>query len=243
VRIALAPGEYWVLVRESDHLERCAVSTDGGAVDLSKCSSEKLVATARKGAGWTTGRFRVEVTGLVGGERKDAYIQTLKDFGYDDGGLFPVSPGIAISGTREVYPRVWIGAVVSYTGSPEYTRSAPDVPELRFSWTTTTLAGLARGEYPLTDRPFATNVSLYGQGAVGLGIARTSFLDQDAMTTTQTFYGASLAIGAGIHIEGRRGIGVSAGYEFDYAPIIDNLTGDTHAVGGHRATLGLSYSY
>ena len=155
----------------------------------------------------------------------------------------PVSPGIAVTATREVYPKVWIGGVASYAGSPEYTRTAPDVPELRFSWTTTTFAAVAHGEYPLTDRDYLTNVALYAQGAVGLGIARTSFLDQDATTTTQTFYGASLAIGAGIHIEGRRGIGVSAGYQFEYAPILDNLTGDTHAIGGHRATLGLSYAY
>jgi hypothetical protein len=245
VRIALAPGEYWVLVRHGDYLERCAVSTGPtgtGAVDMDKCSSEKLVITARKGAGWTTGRTRIEITGLLGGERKDEFIQTLKDFGYKEN-FGSVTPGIAVTATREVYPKVWIGGVASYAGSPEYTRSAPDVSDLRFQWTTTTFAGVARGEYPLVDRPYGTSVALYGQGAVGLGIGRTSFLDQDGTTTTQTFYGASLTIGTGILIEGRRGIGLSAGYQFEYAPIIDNLTGDTHASGGHRATLGLSWSY
>jgi len=245
VRIALAPGDYWVLVRHGDRLERCAVSTgpDGtGAVDMSKCSSERLVQTTRKGAGFTTGRTRIEVSGFLGSERKDAYTQTLKDFGYDEG-FWAVTPGIAISAMREVYPRVWIGGVGTYAGSPDWERSDPEVPTLHFSWTTTTFAGLARGEHALSDPEYGTRIALYGQAAVGLGIVRSHFVDQDSTTTTQTFYGAAMSLGAGLLIEGRRGVGGSAGYQFDYAPILDNRTGDTHAIGGHRGVLGFSYSY
>jgi hypothetical protein len=49
-------------------------------------------------------------------------------------------------------------------------------------------------------------------------------------------------MGAGVHLELRR-FGFSLGYEFDYAPAIQNLAGDTHASGGHRLSTGVSYAY
>jgi len=50
-------------------------------------------------------------------------------------------------------------------------------------------------------------------------------------------------MGGGLYIEGNRGFGFSLGYQFDYAPVINNLTGDTHASGGHRLSAGMSYAY
>src|SRR5688572_24682119 len=50
VRIAVAPGDYEVIVRQSKTLSRCNVSA-GGTIDLSRCSTEKLVTDATKGGG------------------------------------------------------------------------------------------------------------------------------------------------------------------------------------------------
>jgi hypothetical protein len=50
-------------------------------------------------------------------------------------------------------------------------------------------------------------------------------------------------MGGGLYAEANHGLGFTLGYEFDYAPVIDNLTGDTHASGGHRLSTGLSYAY
>ena len=46
-----------------------------------------------------------------------------------------------------------------------------------------------------------------------------------------------------LYAEANHGIGFTLGYEFDHAPVIDNLTGDTHASGGHRLSTGVSYAY
>jgi hypothetical protein len=50
-------------------------------------------------------------------------------------------------------------------------------------------------------------------------------------------------MGGGVHIEGNRGIGFSLGYEYDYAPLIENLESETHASGGHRVSAGISYAH
>jgi hypothetical protein len=38
-------------------------------------------------------------------------------------------------------------------------------------------------------------------------------------------------------------ISMTFGYELVYAPAITNNTGDTHASGGHRVTLGFGYDF
>jgi hypothetical protein len=38
------------------------------------------------------------------------------------------------------------------------------------------------------------------------------------------------------------GVGVSLGYHYTYARVIDNLIGDTHGSGGGRLSIGLSFS-
>jgi hypothetical protein len=62
------------------------------------------------------------------------------------------------------------------------------------------------------------------------------------MTTTGNYFGPALSLGSGLLVGGER-IGISLGYQFEYAPVIDNLLGDTHAMGGHRAALAVSYGF
>jgi hypothetical protein len=241
VRIAIAPGEYDVLVRHGDRLDRCpvALGPDGAAtVDLSRCAREAIVATHTKGP--YHHRLRLTLAGNIGGERGDAYTHTLDDFGFKASQT--VSAGMSIAGLYEWYPKIWVGGLLGLATSPSYDRSAAGVSDLTFDWSTTTLAGLARVEQPLAPQGFGSHFAGYAETAIGLGIARTHFLDENGMITTQSFFGPSVTLGAGLHVFGRH-IGASAGYEFDYAPIIDNLTGDTHASGGHRLTAAVSYTY
>ncbi|HMG21366.1 MAG TPA: hypothetical protein VK607_08625, partial [Kofleriaceae bacterium] len=95
----------------------------------------------------------------------------------------------------------------------------------------------------LGDHGFAGRTSIYGQLGAGLGITTTRLTDQDDVQFDSRFTGWAAMLGAGLHIEANRGIGFSLGYELDYAPVMKNLTGDTHASGGHRVSTGVSYSY
>jgi len=243
VRIAVAPGDYRVLVRARGMLSRCEVSAASGAatVDLGRCQNEAIVVAVNKGGfGEPDHRMWIELVGLAGDERKDGFTSTLGAFGFhEDLGL---SAGLALSAVWQIDRRVWLGGFASLVGSPEWTLATERKP-LRFSWSTATVGALVRGVQPFGARGLAAHSGIYAQLGAGLGIGSTQLTDQDDMRTDQHFAGWAATMGAGLHIDGNRGIGFSLGYEFDYAPVIDNLTGDTHASGGHRVALGVSYAY
>lgn len=243
VRIAVAPGDYRVLVRHGGVLSRCEVSAAGGAasVELGRCIDEPIAASVNKGGpAEPARRLRLELTGVAGGERKDGFTATLGAFGYkQSGGL---SAGLALSAIRQLDRRLWLGGFAALVGSPEWSLPTERQP-LRFSWNVATLGVLVRGVQPLGDHGLLARTGLYGQLGAGLGLGFTRLTDQDDMRTDQRFLGWATAMGAGLYLDGNRGIGFSLGYEFDYAPVIDNLAGDTHASGGHRLSAGVSYAY
>ena len=250
VRIAVAPGDYDVLVRHGDRLSRCSVSTGGNGVevDLGACRDEQIVVATRKGGGvvaWAH-PYRLEVTTTLGGERADGFTQTLGNFGYKQDSL-ALGSGISVGGLTHVSSDIWLGGIAGYASSPRWQRdemgSSTGLAPLRFDMATTTLAALALGELPIYRVGQGARLAVYGRLALGLGIGRTSFIDQDDKTTKQTFYGAAGSVGAGLRIDTPAGLGVALGYQLDYAPVIANLTGDTHASGGHRLALGVAYSF
>ena len=84
VRIAVAPGDYDVLVRDGDSLSRCPISAPG-EIDLAQCHREALVTDAAKGGGWEDPhRYMVMLDLLAGPEHEDAYTQNLAAFGYHE---------------------------------------------------------------------------------------------------------------------------------------------------------------
>jgi hypothetical protein len=241
VRIAVAPGDYRVLVRHGGTLSRCDLLTTGGAavVDLDRCASEPIAIAAAKGGDELGRRLRFEVVGVVGAERKDGFTDTLQAFGYQQGkGL---SGGLTVSALRRVERRLWLGGFGALVGAPDWTLSTGRQP-LRFSWSTATLGPLVRAVQPLGDHGLAARTGVYAQLGAGLGLGSTQLIDQDDRTTSQHFTGWAATMGAGLRLDGAR-VGGSLGYQFDYAPVIHNLTGDTHASGGHRLTVGVSCAY
>ncbi|TMQ04933.1 MAG: caspase family protein [Deltaproteobacteria bacterium] len=241
VRIAVPPGDYRVLIRHAGILARCEVQAAAGAatIELERCSREAIVAAAAKG-GELGRRLRFELTGIAGGERRDGFTSTLDAFGYKQrGGL---SAGLGLSATLRVERRLWLGGFAALVGSPEWSLPTERAP-LRFSWSTTTLGALVRAVQPFGERGLAGHSGLYAQLGAGLGIGSTTLIDQDDVRTSQHFAGWATTMGAGLQVHDDHAMGFSLGYEFDYAPVIDNLTGDTHASGGHRLTAGVSYAY
>jgi hypothetical protein len=61
------------------------------------------------------------------------------------------------------------------------------------------------------------------------------------MTYSDSSFGPAFALGLGLHLDIVHGIGLSTGYQLDYAPVVKDLIGNTHAAGGHRALLSLTF--
>lgn len=240
VRIAVAPGAYRVLVRSNGRLSRCEVTAGNATIDLARCPSEAIVTEASKGGGGP--RWRFELGTAAGAEHRDGFTRTLANFGYNE--ELGASFGLTLAGLRRVegWRHLWLGGFATYGGAPQWTMSTERHP-LIFSWQTATLGALARGVLPFTDHGFWRRFAGYAQLGLGLSTARTAFSDQDGMLSNERFFGWAVTGGAGVHVAIYRGLGIGWGYSFDYAPVIDNLTGDTHASGGHRVTAIVSYSY
>jgi hypothetical protein len=246
VRIAVAPGDYQVLVRHGNLMSRCEVSA-GGEVELDQCATEELRASATKGGESPLVAFvhptRVELTGFAGGERGDAYTQSLTNFGYQQNGLAP-SQGLELSGLRRIDPRLWVGGQLGTVQMPEWTHST-DLMTQTLDWNVTTIAAVARAEQPWNDEGIGDHTAFYAQLVAGLGVGRAHFSGADGEMNEHTYFGPSLEAGAGLHWENHMhpGLGFSLGYAYAYAPVIKDLIGDTHATGGSRVTAGVSYSF
>lgn len=251
-RIAVAPGEYEVLVRQGAQLRRCQVSTVGteSTVDMERCATEAVVTSTRKGGGFER-PWHVEISGTIGGERRDAYTETLTNFGYTEEWLAPAA-GIGVAVSRRVHEKLWIGASGTIVDAPNWTRETEAMP-LRFDWNTTTVLGTVRGVQMGATTGALARFGVYAQLGAGLAIGRTQLLDQNDKAFRDTHFGPAFSAGAGI-ILGSPGywrkvpavlmpFSLTLGYELAYAPAITNNTGDTHASGGHRLTLGLGYDF
>ena len=112
-------------------------------------------------------------------------------------------------------------------------------------WSMATVAAIGRGELPLGHGDtIASQISLYAQLAGGLGIGHAHFSGAQGEENTHDYFGPAVSTGAGVHLESSSGhMGASLGYQLDYAPVIDDRIGHTHAAGGSRLAISLTYGY
>lgn len=227
IRIAVAPGEYEVTIREGNRLRRCPL-TAPGTVDLERCSIEAVVSatakTARFDAGW-----RIEGSLVLGNEASDPFVQTLTEFGYK-GGLTSAVYGGSLM--RELWRmpgrRALAGVLVVNGESEDWTRETERNP-LRFKWATTHIALAGRFEQRLNH-----NIFVYGEATAGLGIGRTLFVDQDNNEFKDRHFGFTTSIGAGFGVSPffSRNLDFLFGARYTRATVIANDIGDTHDSGG-----------
>ncbi len=237
VRIAVAPGEYQELVRRGSQLSRCQLTAgSGGAeLDLSRCSTETVITAGTKGGGFTK-PWRIDLGVLAGGERRDGFYDTLENFGWSENP--GPSSGFQLAITRQYDRRLRLGGSASFTAAPSWGRE-DDLTSQSFEWSVTTLLAHAHAQQPFFE---GGRLGLYATLGLGLAMARSTFVDPDTMTTTELFLGPAASIGAGVKFDSDFGLGFTLGYQLDYQRALDNLVGDTHASGGHRFSLGLSWS-
>jgi hypothetical protein len=209
-------------------------------VDPARCATEAIVVATQKGGRPPLRALHVELGVFVGSESEDNFTDTLRMFGYQP--KLGASAGAAVTVLRQLDRRLWLGGFASLGGTPAWRLDTERAP-LEFTWTTLGIGAVVRGVQPVATRGLLGRFALYAQLGAGLGVARTQFVDQDAERTDQWFLGWAMTAGTGLRIDPLFGLGLSLGYQFDHAPVIENLIGETHASGGHRASLGLSYSY
>jgi hypothetical protein len=237
VRIAVAPGDYEVLVRQGNRLRRCQLVAPG-TVDLERCTNEAVVEGTKK-SGFLP-HWRVELSASVGKESSDEFVQTLSDFGYLERGT---SSGLGLAVSRELWrtPRAsaLVGGVLQVGSSPEWTRETELAP-LTFKWRTTTIAALARGEVGLTTRTFA-----FADATLGLAIGDARFSDQDSMTSNDRFVGFSTSVAGGLGLRDLfvRGSDLTLGLRWTRAPVIDNDLDQTHDSGGVFVGIAAGYRF
>ena len=251
VRIAVAPGDYQVLVRAGTQLRRCQLTAGPGgvAVDLSRCTTEAIVSTTSKGPGEEltprfVGKQTFELTLFAGPERRDGYTDTLMNFGYAEQGLIPLNRGLGALYLRQMTPHLWLGGNGSYELSPEWRRTDSDT-SLATDWSTSRAMVYGRAIQMAGDHGFLGTFGVYAQAGLGLALARSHFKDVDDHWTSETDLGLAVTAGAGLKLESPwfEGWGGTLGYEFAWSPSVTNDIGDRHASGGHRLQFSFGVSF
>jgi hypothetical protein len=243
VRIAVAPGEYSVLVRRGSQLLRCEVQvgSGGAVVDLDRCTSETAAVATSKGVPDRPVRTRIELTGVYGNE-----LSTLVKDAYDEH-RSGHARGVGLSAMRGLGGRWWLGGFAAVTRSPDWNSMPFDyelytTDALRFSWSTLTVGAVGRAAQPFAARGFWARWAGYAQLGAGLGIVLTEALSMIRGPFERHYVGWSAMAGAGVQINDGAGVGFSLGYEFDYARVLQDSR-DTYPSGGHRVSAGVSYSF
>jgi hypothetical protein len=238
VRVAVAPGDYDVVVRHGTTLSHCPVA--GGMVDADHCTDEPIVVATTKGDGGVAASepraMRIEIGFIVGKERHDGYTDNLGNFGYTEQQLSP-DTGVEVHALVEARHHVWLGLLASNVNMTSWSHDVTGEPlSDKLDWSTTTTLATARGV--LGDG----KVSAYGEVGAGLGMGRTHLHGADGMTYDDTSFGPAFSAGLGLHLHVWSSLGLSAGYQLDYAPVVKDLIGNTHASGGSRLLFSLTYN-
>ncbi len=238
VRIAVAPGEYEVLVRQGDRLLRCSVSAPG-TLDVDRCANEKYVDSTRKGGISLPAWWAVDGALMVGGSSYTSGFESrLEDFGYQQDSGNRSSATLAVK-RYQTFGRLSAGPMlaVEHLTMPEFSRST-ELEPLLFRSTTTLIGPGAALHIHLTDR-----IAANAEGVVSLGIGRSRFSDQDNNVATETFFGWGMSGLVGFSIEEmfntRATFNLNA--RMTYASAIENDIGDSLDSGGFFIGIGLGY--
>ncbi len=226
VRIAVAPGEYDVLVRNGDQLSRCSM-TAPGEIDLARCKSEVLVDETAKG-GELYHLWHLEADFLFGNERHDGYTTNLANFGYTESTTLGASLGL--TGLRRFDDIFTYGVIASFKTMPSWTHAVTGADASQtLEWNETDLMAALRVTYALADDRFV----MYTQTAGGAAIGGTKVTGADAMRYSDHYLGWAYTLTLGLRLQLDH-LGVGVAYENTGSTAIKDLIGNTHSSGGDR---------
>jgi hypothetical protein len=235
VRIAVAPGDYDVLVRHGTTLSRCQMSAPG-EIDLDRCHDEAIVEQRTKG-GELLHPLQLSIGLVARGEQfHDDYTRNLENFGYLADGT--VSAGFELEALREVFPTLWGGLRLGYMALPRWRHDIiGSAASQALDWNTTTLDAVFAARRGI---PGLRRLSLIGELDAGGALSRTHVTGADGMHYADTYVGLSGGVTAGLHTQlGSFGIDATGGV--DVSTGITDLIGNSHIAGGLRVGLALTY--
>lgn len=252
LRLAFPPGGYAAIVRRPKARPlRCELrlSEDRETpLALERCAPAAPEEVGVKGQAAVDPRperwaLELGIGGLWG--RHDHYNDTLDSFGFEEQvSLFKTGASYQISLAHSFTPRLALVLGWSFLDSGRYEREVHKGDQTRqqsFGWSAHAIGLYARWTVPL----LRALLNPYMQAGGGLGWASTEYRDPlpaSEVLDDQLDWGYHLAAAGGMHIMPSsrwHHLGVYVQGSYIYAPIIDNLVGDTHDSGGFAAYVGI----
>jgi hypothetical protein len=253
VRLALPPGQYRAIVRPYGHRpRRCDLQLAQHreqVLRIDGCAEVPPDPVGVKGRALLDDRLeRWSLEMGLGGlrNRHDRYTDTLTEFGFDEQkGLFDLGASFQISVCHSLTRYVSLVAGWTRLDSASYEREVHGADGKRyqsFEWSAHAIGLYVRGTLPLARGI----VRFYAQGGAGFGWADTEYRDPlqaSEVVDDQLDWGYHLALAGGMSVMPSRYIGVYGQLGYIYAPIVDNLVGDTHDSGGFAGYLGVRVGF
>lgn len=171
--------------------------------------------------------------GFLGSDVNDGYARRLEQFGYHRPFMDGLSGRLTLAVTRRVGPNLDVFA--SYAGLETGTASRTmDSVESQFEWSGHALSFGARASRAMGNGVF----SPFAELGVGIAVVPTTLRTGSLDPVDETYEGVQVGAAAGFHLGG-----VRTAFTFrifrTYAPVLENLMGDVHDVGGGGLDLGL----
>jgi Caspase domain len=232
VRIAVAPGQYRVIVHHDHVVDRCPVALgDGGTAGPGPCDTmPEVTASTAKGSRGVP-EWQVEAVIALGPNLKDGYLRRLEDFGYHQDLGLPAQLGVVA--LRRVHPYLATGLEVDELTAPTWRRST-DLKDLRFSFGATTVSGVVRA-----GRGLGAHTSAFAQASLGLSHGHDKLIDETDLVTTDGYWSWAVGASGGATWSPWKGFGMTVRASYLHVPAVENLIGDTHESGGLYVGLGL----
>lgn len=243
VRLAMTSGPYTVLVRRGDEVHECDVTVPAGSTvtfDLAACRFVRPDTGAAKGSAGPPWAIELALGAIDG--RRDAYVQEMRQFGFDEFGgnvWLGLSHQVSLTGVRALGRHVALTLSLLELDAQDHTRDGgADPTGAHFGWSAYGLGAGVRGMLPLLrDRLIP-----YAQLTVGPAAAFTKWTDE-AGTSRESFFGYHVGALAGLVVMPRPSLGLFIQTAYYYAPIIDNRFGQTHDSGGLGFQLGGRHAF
>ncbi len=238
VRLALAPGDYKLIVRIGETAQECRQRVRPSSevtFDASDCTRIELEDTTSKGY-HVTRPWSVELGMGWANGRDDAFVGRLRDFGFE-GSASESAIHIDFSAYRHVSRHVWAGLSVVSLNEAEFIRDG-DTEQQRYDWSTTAFLAALRYEHAVLESA-SEESSLIPYIEVAGGLSRATTLLVAGREDEKVDYGFAVSAAAGVQLMIVPGFGLFAKGRYAVAPTVDNLLGETHDSGGTYVSFGV----